>query len=262
MWPELSIVLPGYNEHQSLAAAVDAHRRACDVMGISGFEIIIVDDASTDGMDQVAAQLTAADPRVRVLTHTVNRGQVAAILTGLRAARGKIVTHNGVDLPFNPNDLSHVWPRLAAGADVVVVERLDRRAYGWGRKLLSWINVALLRLLFHTPVSDHNFVQFFRRETLVHLPLRSRGVSTVTAELVVRAFAAGYRVDRIAADYCARRAGRGSVTLWRAAAALTETLRLRATLTAEKLGLSRPGKWAMLFAPAGVVHDLATERPS
>lgn len=246
---ELSIVLPGYNERASLAAAVEAHRLACESGEIGDFEIIIVDDASNDGMDQVARRLAADDRRIRVLTHTTNRGQVEAILTGFRAARGAVVTHNGIDLPFDPNDLVRVMPRFAAGADVVVVERRDRRAYGWSRTLLSWANVAVLRLLFRSPVRDHNFVQFYRREALASLAVRSRGVSTVTAELIVRAFAAGYRVDRLMAEYHARRAGRGTISAGKAFAALRETLRLRALLTAEKVGLSESGKWAMLVAP-------------
>lgn len=249
MSPELSIILPGYNERESLAAAVEAHRRACESGGIGDFEMIIVDDASSDGMDEVARQLAANDRRIRVLTHIANGGQVEAILTGFRAARGAVVTHNGIDLPFDPNDLIHVMSRFDNGADVVVVERRDRRAYGWGRTLLSWANVAVLRLLFRSPVRDHNFVQFYRREVFASLAVRSRGVSTVTAELIVRAFAAGYRIDRVKADYHARRAGRGTVGAGKAFAALRETLRLRALLTAEKVGLSRSAKWAMLAAP-------------
>ncbi len=249
MSPKLSIVLPGYNERDSLVPAVDAYRRACESGGIGNFEIIIVDDASTDGMHEVARRLAAADPRTRLVTHADNRGQVEAILTGFAAARGEVVTHNGIDLPFDPNDLPRIMPWFADGADVVVVERRDRRAYGWGRTLLSWANVAVLRLLFHSPVRDHNFVQFFRREVLASLPVRSRGVSTVTAELIVRAFTAGYRVDRVTAEYHARRAGRASIGARKAVAALRETLLLRALLTAEKVGLSQSGKWAMLVAP-------------
>ncbi|HJT31190.1 MAG TPA: glycosyltransferase family 2 protein, partial [Pirellulales bacterium] len=232
---DLSIVLPGYNECESLPAAVEAYRRACEAAGLREYELIIVDDGSTDGMGEVAAQLAAADPRIRVIAHAVNRGQVEAILTGFRAARGAVVTHNGIDLPFDPFDLPRVWQRFAEGADVVVVERRGRRAYGWGRKLLSWINIGLLRLLFRSPVVDHNFVQFFRREVLGSLAVRSRGVSTVTVELIVRAFAAGYRIDRVAADYHARRHGRGTVTPWKAAAALFETVRLWVWLMLERV---------------------------
>ena len=235
MPPELSIVLPGYNERESLPAAIAAYRQACGAMGLRDYELIVVDDASSDGMGEVAAELAAADPRIRVLTHAANRGQVAAILTGFRAARGNVVTHNGIDLPFDPHDLPRVWERFVQGADVVVVERSDRRAYGWGRKALSWCNIGLLWLLFRSPVVDHNFVQFFRREVLALLAVRSRGVSTVTAELILRAFAAGYHVERVAARYHGRRAGRGTVTPRKAAVALLETLRLRARLTLERV---------------------------
>lgn len=224
--PRLSIVLPAYNERDGLPAAVDAYRSALGAAGFADYEIILVNDGSSDGTGALADALAHTDSCVRVLHHERNQGQVQAILNGFRAAHGRIVTHNGIDLPFHPRDVSQVLARFAEGADVVVVERIDRASYGLVRKLLSWGNVALLKLLFRSPCRDHNFVQFFRREVLAALPVRSRGVSTVTSELIVRAARQGFRVVRLPAAYHRRQSGRSTITPRKALHAFGQTLLL------------------------------------
>jgi glycosyltransferase involved in cell wall biosynthesis len=215
--PELSVVLPAFNEREGLRAAVEAYLRELPACGIDYFELIVINDASTDGTGSMADELAAKEPRLRVLHHRVNQGQVAAILHGFEAARGRFVTHNGVDLPFHPRDTAAMLALLRDGIDVVVVERANRSAYGWIRTILSWGNVVVLRLLFRSPFRDHNFVQFLRTDVARALRVRSRGVSTVTPELILRALRAGYRVVSRPADYHERRTG-GSTVRFRAVA--------------------------------------------
>jgi glycosyltransferase involved in cell wall biosynthesis len=222
--PDLSIVLPAYNEQASVHAAVDVYRAALDQAGIRDYEIIFVNDGSTDETGVMLDALAEADPRLRVLHHSRNQGQVRAILNGFRAARGRFVTHNGIDLPFQPRDLGRALACFTAGADVVVVERTDRASYGLVRKVLSRANVWLLRLLFGSPFRDHNFVQFFRREVIEVVPVRSTGVSTVTTELIVRSLRHGFRVVPVAAEYHRRQSGRSTITPRKVLHALGQTL--------------------------------------
>jgi hypothetical protein len=116
----------------------------------------------------------------------------------------------------------------------VVVERNDRTSYGLVRKAVSWVNLLLVRLLFRSPCRDHNFIQFYRREIIEAVPVRSTGVSTVTLEFIVRASRQGFRVVRMAADYHQRRAGRSTVTARKVFHALVQTLRLWLLLRQEK----------------------------
>lgn len=226
MSPELSVVLPCWNEEAALPGAVAVYLSALPASGVESFEVLIVNDASTDRSGAIADELARSDPRVRVLHHERNQGQVAGILNGFRAARGEVVTHNGVDLPFDPADTAAMLQVIREGADVVVVERTTREAYGLLRKVLSAGNVALWRLLFGSPFRDHNFVQFYRRAVVAGLPVVSRGVSTVTPELIVRARRAGFRVVARPAAYHRRRSGSSSITVKKVAHAAIETLRL------------------------------------
>jgi glycosyltransferase involved in cell wall biosynthesis len=221
------VVLPGYNERHSLAAAVHRYLDALPRCGIDSFEIIVVNDGSTDGSGELADGLARTDPRVRVLHHERNLGQVAGILSGFRAARGGILTHNGMDLPFEPADTARALEHFAQGADLVVVERANRQSYGITRKIVSWCNIMLLRVLFRTPFYDHNFTQFFRCEVFQSVTVRSTGVSTVTPELIFRSLRRGYRAVSMSATYHPRQAGQSTITLRKTLHAFWQTLRLR-----------------------------------
>src|SRR5947209_20374638 len=104
---ELSVVLPACNEGPAVAEAVQRYLATLPILCPS-FEIIVVDDGSTDDTSRFAGEAAAGDPRVRVLHHAVNQGQMAALLHGFRQARGTWVTHNGIDLPFDPADTGAV----------------------------------------------------------------------------------------------------------------------------------------------------------
>jgi glycosyltransferase involved in cell wall biosynthesis len=236
--PELSIVLPCYNEQANLASAVTTYYQELAVAGFEDCEIIVVNDASTDRTGELADELAQRDPRLRVVHHDRNQGQSAAILNGFRAARGRVLTHNGIDLPFHPRDVARMLALIREGADVVVVERSNRQAYNLVRKVISWCNILLLRLLFGSPFADHNFVQFYRREVFEAVPVLSRGVSTVTAELIFRALGAGFQVQSCPAEYHARQIGCSTITPRKVLYAVVETFRL--------WWLTRPGGLATL----------------
>jgi glycosyltransferase involved in cell wall biosynthesis len=224
--PLLTVVLAGFNERQALPAAIEAYRDALARCGIGRYEILIVNDGSTDGTGSLAEEMARGDPRIRVLHNEHNLGQVASLLRGFAEARGRILTWNGMDLPFDPSDTPRALACFDGGADMVVVERSGREAYGIVRKLVSWSNVLLVRWLFGSPFRDHNFVQFYRREVLESIRVRSAGVSTVTAEVILRALRRGYRVVGIRAEYHERKTGKSTITPGKVLHAFLETLRL------------------------------------
>src|SRR5262245_25415204 len=154
---ELSVVLPAYNEGAAVTAAVE--RYVADLPAFcEHFEIIVVNDGSTDDTLKHALGTMGRHSCVQVLDNEKNLGQMASLLRGFAAARGQVITHNGVDLPFDPRDTEAMLKQTRRGADVVVAERLNRRAYGLIRKVISWGNIFLVQALFRSPVYDHNFV--------------------------------------------------------------------------------------------------------
>lgn len=192
---DISIILPSYNEQAGIEQTLARIRASLDKTGRS-WEIIVVDDCSTDSMPEIAARLAREDPRIRVIRNPINLGAGAGVLVGLRAARGKIRMHNSMDLPFDPDDLPLVLSRFPK-ADVVIVKRLNRAAHAPWRKVTSLTHHWLVRALFWVKIRDMNFVQAYKAEVVDALPCKARSPSFVTAELLIRAKQRGFNLEEI-----------------------------------------------------------------
>jgi hypothetical protein len=224
--PTLSVVMAGLDEEQNVERAVGRMVQGLEALGLT-FEVIVIDDGSTDRTGEIADRMAAADPRIRVLHNERNLNYGVSLARGIRAARGDWVLHDGMDLPLAPEDIAAFVPHFA-DADVLVARRIDRTAHSAWRRLTSWTNNLLLRLLFRPRTGDLNFVQFYRRAVADALPLRSTSPAFVTPELIIRAERAGRRVREIEVEFRRRQAGRGHFgkprdILW----TLRDMLRLR-----------------------------------
>jgi glycosyltransferase involved in cell wall biosynthesis len=222
----LSVVMAGLNEaanvEKALSRMVEALAREP-----GGFEILVVDDGSTDGTGDIAERFAAREPRVRVLRNERNLNYGISLLRGMEAARGEWVTHQPMDLPLAPEEFALFTPHFA-GTDVLVLTRIDREAHTPWRRLMSWSNNLLLRALFAPPCADMNFIQFYRREVLRSIRVRSTGPASVTPELILRAARRGFRVREVPAHFRRRQAGKAHFGHWRYAAwTLGDLARLR-----------------------------------
>lgn len=134
--PELSIVVPAYNEAENLPILVSEIRKALS-WADSTYEILLVDDASTDASNRVMRQLATANDHVRVVRHDDNLGQSAALVSAFERARGAIVVTLDADLQNDPADIPRLLEELD-DCDVVCGIRA-RRQDSWLRKVSSRI---------------------------------------------------------------------------------------------------------------------------
>jgi glycosyltransferase involved in cell wall biosynthesis len=204
--PSLTVVMPGLDEEASVAHAVGRVVAALERWA-RDFEVIVIDDGSRDRMAEIAEELAARDPRVRVLRNGRNLNYGLSLRRGLAEASGDWVLHEPMDLPLDPDEIEAL-SAACADADVVVVARHDRSAHSRWRRLTSWTNHLLLRLLFRPRASDLNFVQFYRRDWVQGLSLRATSPAFVTPELILRAERTGRRVREVAAVFQRRERGR------------------------------------------------------
>ncbi len=123
--PEITIVLPSFNEEENLVPLIQEFCRVLDPIG-RPYEILVVDDGSTDGTGARLATLTRTVAVLRFLRHTTNYGQSAAILTGYACARGDIVVTMDADMQNDPVDLPGMLERLKS-CDMVTGIRKNRR---------------------------------------------------------------------------------------------------------------------------------------
>src|SRR5215218_591691 len=126
--PEISIVIPVFNEEENLPVLAEEIRAAMAPVEAAGrpYEVILVDDGSTDTSPAVMAGLAREDPRVRILRQRRNSGQSAALDAGVRHARGGIVVTLDADLQNDPADIPRLLERME-GFDVVSGVRAKRR---------------------------------------------------------------------------------------------------------------------------------------
>lgn len=203
---EISVVIPAYNEEENIRSTVErcvgSLRAQCD-----RFEIIIVDDKSTDNTGRIADELSEQHPEVTVIHNERNLRQGASLVRGFEQARLSWVTHNAMDYPFDLNDLVHVLP-LMERADVVVGTRRHRPDSSLYRRLLSAVNLLLLRNCFGLRLRDYNFVQVYKRKVLENLALEETSTGFLAPSMLFQAHRLGYRLEEIVLDYQPRERGK------------------------------------------------------
>jgi len=167
--PEISVVVPAYNEVESLPPLFAELRDALAATGRS-WELIVVDDGSTDGSRELIEREAEQDDRVRAFVLERNAGQSAALAAGLGRVRGDIVVTLDADLQNDPADLPKLLAALA-NADVVSGVRAKRQDT-WVRLVSSRIANAVRRGVLKDPVTDIGCsFKAYRREVLEGLPM-------------------------------------------------------------------------------------------
>jgi glycosyltransferase involved in cell wall biosynthesis len=202
---EISVIYPAYNEEANLGETI---RRSVEALHILSdrFEILIIDDASSDKTRQIADALAAAYPQIKVIHNAKNMGQGMSLRLGFQQVQYSSVTHNAVDYPFDLKDLGRMLPLLKQ-ADIVVAARNSRAGYTLYRKIASIVNVTLLNFLFGLNLRDYNFVQLYRKPVLDTIRVDTVSTAFLTPEMLIRAHDLGFRIKEVAIDYHPRERG-------------------------------------------------------
>jgi undecaprenyl-phosphate 4-deoxy-4-formamido-L-arabinose transferase len=191
--PSISVVVPLFNEQESLGELYERAVAALDGAGRS-FEVIFVDDGSTDGTFAVIERLHAADGRVHAVRLKRNFGQHAAMHAGLVRARGEILVTMDGDLQNAPEDLPALVAAVEAGADVASGTRTARRD-SWGRTLPSRVINGMLRRFTRVDISDFGCAFNAYRRSAIEPMLPSIGRQKFTKALVLSGGASVVEVD-------------------------------------------------------------------
>lgn len=205
--PSVSLVIPMYNEELNIEHAVQASLESLEKYA-RDYEILIVNDASSDASPRIAERLAAEHPRVRVLHHERNRKLGATLRTGFSAATKELVFYMDADIPFDPDVLGRAVRCMElTDADMIAAYRHDRTLEGFKRGVYTLVYNWLIGALFGWPHRDINFsFKLMRRSVLEAMELKSEG-SLIDAELVVKAKNRGFIIQQIGIDYFPRTRG-------------------------------------------------------
>ena len=166
---EVSLVVPVYNERESLRILVEEIERA---LAGRGYEIVAVDDGSSDGSLDELKTLKRDHPELHIVALAANAGQTAAFAAGFRVARGRVVVTLDADLQNDPADIPALVAELArSGATAVAGYRVDRRDSGWKRLQSRIANGVRNRLNRETIRDTGCSLKAFRADALRELAL-------------------------------------------------------------------------------------------
>jgi glycosyltransferase involved in cell wall biosynthesis len=189
---DISVVLPVYNEKGHLRAEIDRIRAALESSKYS-FELIVVDDGSSDGSEKELPNI----PGITLITHGKNQGSGAARRTGTTAARGRVVVWTDVDMTY-PNDLIPELVDSMQGYDHIVGWRqTEEGTLKWLRTPAKWVIRKLASFLSETDIKDLNSgLRAFRRDVAmqyVHeLPKGFSCVTTLTMSFLGNGYSVGF----------------------------------------------------------------------
>jgi len=205
---KVSFVYPMYNEIGNIEKVI----RSTHALGkkvLEDFEIVVVDDCSTDGCGALADKLAVEFPELRVIHHEQNRKLGGALKTGFAAARMDYILYMDSDIPVAFEDVEACFRELELPFDILIGYRIGR-AEGAFRHTQSFVYNMLLKMVFRLNVKDANFAfKLFRRD-VVSDSLHSEG-SFIDAELLLEALRRGYKIHERGFIYHVRTAGESTL---------------------------------------------------
>jgi len=167
----LSVVIPAYNEEENIPILYEKLKKVLDGLG-EDYEIIFVDDGSTDGTYQRLKQLAEKDSRLKVIRFKRNYGQTAAMSAGFEHAKGDVIITLDADLQNDPEDIPLLLEKLKEGYHVVSGWRKDRKDPFLSRKLPSMVANWLISKITGVHLHDYGCtLKAYRAEMVKDLEL-------------------------------------------------------------------------------------------
>jgi len=200
----ISVFFPCYNEQDNVAHTAEQALAVLEKLG-ADFEIIIVDDGSSDATGQIADEIAGRDSRVRVVHHQTNLGYGAALQSGFKAATKELVFYTDGDGQFDISEMPVLLP-LMAQYDIVSCYRLNRQD-NLIRRINGWAWTKLACLLFGMKIRDIDCAfKLYKREIFDKIKLSSTG-ALIDTEILARAIRRGYTITQKPVHHYPRTAG-------------------------------------------------------
>lgn len=231
--PKLTVIVPAYNESQNVRAVFDKSVRVLTQSGLDGqYELILVDDGSTDDTGAIMDELQRQRPWAKALHHAENRGLGAAVRTGIAASRGDYVSFIPADGEVGVDQVVKFLGEVG-DADLLVSTRqcseetIRTEVRPWHREALTWGHSQLSRLALGFNPKGMEGIFLARGDLLRALRLKSQ-TGTLCLEIVLRFRRQHCRFARSVMEYCPRLSGHSKVTNLRSVTrSLWDMLKLR-----------------------------------
>ena len=200
----ISVFFPCCNEQDNVERTVEGALAALKKLN-ADFEVIIVDDGSSDATGQIADEISSRDSRVKVVHHPTNLGYGAALRSGFKAATKELVFYTDGDGQFDINEMPPLLP-LIEQYDIVSCYRPNRQDSSI-RKINGWCWTKLVCLLFGMKIRDVDCAfKLYKRKIFDDIELSSTG-ALIDTEILARAIRKGYSITQKGVHHYPRTAG-------------------------------------------------------
>jgi len=241
-------VVPVYNEEQNIVPLFEAIHETISALDLR-YEVLLVDDGSTDSTFQNAADLARRYPEVRAIRFRRNYGQTAAMAAGIDLAKGEVLVTMDGDLQNDPADIPRFLEEIENGNDIVVGWRYDRKDKLISRKVPSRIANWLIGKVTGLPIRDNGCsLKAFRANVIKQIPLYSEMHRFIPA----MASLAGPRLTEIKVNHHARQFGESKYGLSRVYKVLLDLLTIKTIVGFA----ARPSTWFILIAVPALVLSM------
>lgn len=206
---DVSVIVPVYNEEESLPPLYDALKGALEALGKT-YEMVFCDDGSRDGSRKILEGWAAKDPTVKVVSFRRNFGQTAAMDAGFKYATGRVLIPIDADLQNDPKDIARLLSKMEEGYDVVKGWRQKRQDAYWTKTLPSRIANRIISKITEVPLHDYGCtLTAYKREIMAEVNLYGE----MHRFIPVYAHWAGGKVTEIPVTHHARQFGTSKYTL-------------------------------------------------
>ena len=245
---DITIVVPVYNEQDNVEAVYTAISSALRAMDCS-YEIIMVDDGSSDGSYRLLTRLASEDPALKVIRFRRNFGQTAAMSAGFDFAQGDIIIPMDGDLQNDPADIPRLIEKIHEGYDVVSGWRRDRKDTFVTRKIPSMLANALISRLTGVHLHDYGCtLKAYRREVLDGINLYGemhRFVPALASQF-------GARVTELPVNHFPRLHGVSKYGISRTLRVILDLMTVKFLMAYSTKPIQLFGKWGIYTMLAGV----------
>jgi len=249
---DLSIVIPILNEAENLELLFAQLIDVLDRMG-RNYEIVAVDDGSTDDSFVILKRLHEANPRIKVLRFRRNFGQTAAFAAGFEHARGEVVVTIDADLQNDPADITRLLDKMGEGYDVVSGWRKDRQDRFLDRKLPSMVANWLISVVTGVHLHDYGCsLKAYHRDVIKNVHLYGELHRFIPA----LASWMGVSVAELPVSHNPRRFGKSKYGLSRTVRVLLDLLTVRFMLSFSARPMQLFGGMGLLSFALGVIGGL------
>lgn len=203
---KLSVFFPAYNEEKNIGNTIDAALKILPNIA-KDYEVLVVNDGSKDSTQKVVEQISSKNSKVRIINHPKNLGYGVALKTGFYSAKFPLIVFTDADGQFDFGQILKFLSEIEKN-DLVIGFR-EKRAEGFSRKLNAQGWRFLNFLLFGLKVQDIDCgFKLIKKEVLEKIPRLESAGATISAELLIRAKRAGFKVIEIPVSHYPRRVGK------------------------------------------------------